>query len=49
MYQVDPVFLYETWIPAEKVNKRNGYRAVEVIDSITDKMRADMLADSYYY
>ena len=34
---------------AEKVNKSNGYRAVEVIDSITDKMQSDMLADSYYY
>jgi len=34
---------------AEKVNKGNGYRSVKVIAKITDKMRADMIDDSYYY
>jgi translation initiation factor 2B subunit (eIF-2B alpha/beta/delta family) len=32
-----------------KITKGNGYRAVEVIETITDKMKADMIDDSYYY
>lgn len=34
---------------AEKVNKQNGYRVVEIIPEVTDRMRQDMIADSYHY
>lgn len=33
----------------DKMTKRNGYRCVEVIPEITDKMKQEMIADSYYY
>lgn len=33
----------------DKMTKGNGYRAIEVIPAITDKMQADMISDSYYY
>jgi len=33
----------------EKVTKSNGFRAVEIIPEITEKMTAEMIADSYYY
>lgn len=32
-----------------KMTKGNGYRGVEVISTITDKMKKEMIADSYYY
>ncbi|PXX26264.1 hypothetical protein C7967_11525 [Thalassospira sp. 11-3] len=32
-----------------KMTKGNGYRFIEEIPEITDKMAADMMADSYYY
>lgn len=33
----------------EKMTKGRGYRCVEEIPSITDKMKEEMVADSYYY
>jgi hypothetical protein len=33
----------------EKMTKGNGYRSVEVIEAITDKMKQEMIADSYFY
>ena len=32
-----------------KMTKSNGYRSIEVIPAITDKMKAAMLDDMYYY
>jgi len=33
----------------EKMTKRSGYRSIEEIEEITDKMNESMIADSYYY
>lgn len=33
----------------EKMTKSNGYRSVEEIEEITEKMKEDMISDSYYY
>ena len=33
----------------EKMTKRNGYRSIEEIEEITDKMKESMIADSHYY
>lgn len=33
----------------DKLTKSNGYRNVEEIPQITDKMKERMLSDSYYY
>lgn len=32
-----------------KMTKGNGYRCVKVIESITDKMKDEMISDSHYY
>lgn len=34
---------------SSKMTKANGYRCVEVIPAITEKMKQEMIADSYYY
>ena len=33
----------------EKMTKSRGYRSIEEIEEITEKMRNEMIADSYYY
>jgi len=33
----------------DKMTKSNGYRAIEEIEAITEKMTESMIADSYYY
>jgi hypothetical protein len=34
---------------SQKMTKGNGHRFIEEIPEITDKMRNEMIADSYYY
>jgi hypothetical protein len=34
---------------SQKMTKSNGYRCIEEIEEITEKMTEDMIADSYYY
>lgn len=33
----------------EKMTKNRGYHCVEEIEKITDRMKEDMISDSYYY
>jgi hypothetical protein len=33
----------------EKMTKSRGYRSIEEIEEITDKMMEEMISDSYYY
>ena len=33
----------------EKMTQKNGYRSIQEIEEITDKMHAEMIADSYHY
>jgi hypothetical protein len=33
----------------DKLNRSNGYSCIEEIPAITEKMKEEMIADSYYY
>jgi len=37
------------FLNGRKMTKSNGYNTIIEVDSITDTMRKDMLADSYWY
>lgn len=43
--QIGKTFFHDS----QKMTKGNGFRCVEIIPAITEKMKEEMIADSYYY